>query len=184
MLAVAGCRGIIRRLRPRKADHSGPAAKAGPLRVTETREHAIHHHRPVYRNEGHRLRRRVPGGLHSPAQGRTRVRGGDDALHPSGRVHRLRRLRAGVPRGGDLREHRRDPVAPERSGRSQRGLPARRCRHDGQGRSDRRGSRRGAAGADGHPGRRTPGRARFSLTLALSALGFQLSDALSCLSDS
>ena len=55
----------------------------------------------------------------------------DDALHPSGGVHRLRRVRAGVPGRGDLREHRRDAVAPEGSDRGQRHLPQRRRRHDG-----------------------------------------------------
>ena len=61
-----------------------------------------------------------PGGLHPSAQGRSRVRGGDDAVYPSGGVHRLRRLRAGVSRGGDLRKHRCDAAAPERPDRSQR----------------------------------------------------------------
>ena len=41
----------------------------------------------------------------------------DDALHPSGGVHRLRRLRAGVPGVGDLREPRRDAGQPEGSDR-------------------------------------------------------------------
>ena len=44
---------------------------------------------------------------------------------------------------------------------------------DGAGRSDRRGARRGAAGADGHPGRRAPGRARIALS---AALRFQTSE--------
>ena len=43
-----------------------------------------------------------PGRLHPPAQGRARVRAGDDALHPSGRVHRLRGVRPGVSGGRDL----------------------------------------------------------------------------------
>ena len=40
-------------------------------------------------------------------------------------------------------------------------LPSGRCRHDGEGRSDRQGARRRPAGADGDSGRRAPGRARI-----------------------
>ena len=68
--------------------------------------HGLYDHGTLHRHEGQRLRRRVPGGLHPPAQGRSDVRGGRDALHPSRRVHRLRRVRAGVPGGGDLRARR------------------------------------------------------------------------------
>ena len=48
-----------------------------------------------------------------PAEGRAGVRGGRDALYSSRRVHRLRRLRAGVPGRGDLLA-RRDAAQVER----------------------------------------------------------------------
>ena len=57
--------------------------------------------RGLHRGQGPRLRGRLPGGLH--------LRGRGPALHPPRRVHRLRRLRAGVsgdghlPRGGRAR---------------------------------------------------------------------------------
>ena len=41
-----------------------------------------------------------------PAQGRAGLRVGEDAEHPSRRVHRLRRLRAGLPGGSDFRARR------------------------------------------------------------------------------
>src|SRR3972149_2449022 len=43
------------------------------------------------------MHRRVPGGLHSSTEGRAEVRAGRQALYRSGRVHRLRRLRARLP---------------------------------------------------------------------------------------
>src|SRR5687767_2047715 len=52
--------------------------------------------------------RRLPGRLHSPAEGRTRVPDGGNALHSSRRVHRLRRVCSGLSRRGNLRAGR-DP---------------------------------------------------------------------------
>src|SRR3989441_13140430 len=48
----------------------------------------------MHQREGSLLRGRVTRGLH--------LRGGGPALHPPRRVHRLRRVRAGVPGHGDL----------------------------------------------------------------------------------
>jgi len=48
----------------------------------------------------------LPGGLHPSEEGRSRVRRIRDVVHRSGRVHRLRRVRAGVSRFGDLRARR------------------------------------------------------------------------------
>src|SRR5258705_146439 len=66
----------------------------------------VYHHRTLRRHEGHCVCRRLPGGLHPSAEGRARLRIGATALHPSRRMHRLRRLRSGLSRGGDLRARR------------------------------------------------------------------------------
>src|SRR6266511_3724722 len=98
---------------------------------TSTARHAIkgvpaddlRHRRAVHRREGQVLHRRVPGRLH--------LRGRPDALHPPGRVRRLRCVRARLPGGGDLLRGRR-PGAVEGVHRHQRrlvrgaGLPRRR----------------------------------------------------------
>src|SRR6266568_3213239 len=62
----------------------------------------LHNLRTVHRHEGHGVRRRLSRGLHPPAQGRTAIRDRRAALHPSRRMHRLRRVRAGLSRGGDF----------------------------------------------------------------------------------
>src|SRR4029079_1426294 len=66
----------------------------------------LYHLRTLRRNEGYGVRGRLSGGLYSPAQGRTGVRGRGHAVYPSRRVHRLRRVRSGVPGRGDLRARR------------------------------------------------------------------------------
>ena len=57
----------------------------------------LRHRRALHRAEGQLLRRGVPGRLHPPDAGRARLRARRAALHRSGRVHRLRRLRRGLP---------------------------------------------------------------------------------------
>src|SRR5262249_11983898 len=118
------------------------------------------------RNEGYRLCRCVPRRLHPPAERRSGIRAGDDALHSPRGMHRLWRLRAGVPGRGDLREYRRNPRAPERPDRGQRGLSSRRHRCDGAGRSERPGARRFPTRDHGDPRCRATGRARKVLKLA------------------
>ncbi|CAA9385560.1 MAG: 4Fe-4S ferredoxin, iron-sulfur binding, partial [uncultured Nocardioides sp.] len=95
-------------------------------------------HRPaVRRPQGPRVRRRVSGRLH--------LRGQAHALHPPRRVCRLRRLRARVPRRGDLLRGRHaggvEGVLHGQRGLLQRPRLARRRRQDGrdrQGPPDRR----------------------------------------------
>ncbi|CAA9338474.1 MAG: Ferredoxin, partial [uncultured Gemmatimonadaceae bacterium] len=55
---------------------------------------ALRHHRSLHQRQGPFVRGRLPRRLH--------LRGSRAAVHPPGRVHRLRRLRARVPRDGDL----------------------------------------------------------------------------------
>ena len=63
---------------------------------------------PCIGTEGQLVRRGLPGRLHPPDPGRARLRQGRDALHRPRGVHRLRRLRRGLPRGRLLR---RGPAA-------------------------------------------------------------------------
>src|SRR4029079_3457953 len=58
-----------------------------------TTKHDLRCHRSVHQVQAHGLRGSLPGGL--------LLRGGEHARDPSGRVHRLRRLRARVPAKGD-----------------------------------------------------------------------------------
>ncbi|CAA9491464.1 MAG: Ferredoxin, partial [uncultured Solirubrobacterales bacterium] len=58
----------------------------------------LRHRRALHRAEGQLVRRGLPGRLHPPDARRARLRLGRDALHRSRRVHRLRRLRRGLPR--------------------------------------------------------------------------------------
>ena len=60
----------------------------------------------MHRDERHGLRGRLSCRLHSSTEGRAGVCGGGNAVYPSRRVHRLRRLRAGLPGRGDLRARR------------------------------------------------------------------------------
>ena len=61
----------------------------------------IHHYRALYRHEGQVVRGRLSGRLH-PRQRRRQA-----TVHRSGSLHRLRRMRFGVPGRGDLRRLRR-----------------------------------------------------------------------------
>ena len=117
----------------------------------------VRHYLALYRHQGSVLRRGLSGRLH-PVRRRCRPH----ALHRPDRLHRLRRVRAGLPGGRDL--HRR-----HRPGRGaalhpdQRTLvpgPGRRACHGRRRcRSGRAGSRaRGASARRGNAGRR--GRAR------------------------
>src|SRR5205823_5872641 len=87
-------------------------------------------------------------------------------VYPPRGVHRLRRVRARLPRRGDLREHRRDAGAPERPHRGERDLPQRRSRHDRTSGRDRQGARGVASRAHGRATRRASGGARAFLKLA------------------
>src|SRR5271167_3650785 len=60
----------------------------------------------LYWHKGHSLCRCLSGGLHPPQEGQREVCGRRDDLYRSGRVHRLRRLRACLPGFGDLRARR------------------------------------------------------------------------------
>ena len=59
--------------------------------------HGLRDRRALHRNQGQLLRRGLPGRLHPPDARRAGLRHGRAALHRPGRVHRLRRLRRGVP---------------------------------------------------------------------------------------
>src|ERR1035438_5965388 len=68
----------------------------------ENNNHGIRNRGTLHWNEGHCLCGCLPGGLHPSEEGRGHLRRSRDALHRPGRVHRLWRLRPGVPRIGDL----------------------------------------------------------------------------------
>src|SRR5438105_6624078 len=65
--------------------------------------YGIRYSRALHWNEGYGVRGRMSGRLYPPEERRSETRDGRDAVHRSGRVHRLRRVRAGLPRVGDLR---------------------------------------------------------------------------------
>src|SRR6202158_1371221 len=79
----------------------GQAFFAGTRPETLRRGNDPHHHRTLHRREGHGLRRCVPGGLHLRQE-----RGLGDALHPPGRVHRLRPLYRRLPGASHLYDGR------------------------------------------------------------------------------
>src|SRR5439155_3622455 len=66
--------------------------------------HGLYDRGTVRWNEGHRVRRRLPRRLHSPHEGEAGVRDRRASLHRTGDMYRLRRVRTGLPRRGDLRE--------------------------------------------------------------------------------
>src|ERR1017187_9178445 len=66
----------------------------------------IRNSRTLHRHQGHRLRRRLPGRLHSSEKRRAQLRGSGDALHRPGGMHRLRRVCSRLPGFGDLRSRR------------------------------------------------------------------------------
>src|SRR2546423_5653901 len=115
----------------------------------------------------------MPRGLYTPAEGRGRVCTDDDAVHSSGRVHRLRRVRAGVPRRRDLRECRRDARPPEGPHRGERDLPQRRAGHDRARGRDRQGARRRPCRHHGHSRDRASGGPRPLLTARRPAFSYQ-----------
>ena len=91
---------------------------------------------PCIGHEGQLLRRGLPGRLHPPDAGRARLRQGRAALHRSRGVHRLRRLRRGLPgrrllrrgpapgRVVEVRPDQRASTSPaSRSPRRRRGPP-------------------------------------------------------------
>ena len=76
--------------------------RAGDVGPTRDRERAARHlayviAEPCIGTEGQLLRRGLPGRLHPPDPRRARLRRRRAALHRSRRVHRLRRLRRGLP---------------------------------------------------------------------------------------
>src|ERR1035441_2261426 len=93
---------------PRFAPRSGTSELFLPVRLCYVlntwgnNSHGIRNRGTLHWNEGHGLCGRLPGGLHPSEEGRDQVRGSRDALYRPGRVHRLRRLRPGVPRIGDF----------------------------------------------------------------------------------
>src|SRR5262249_7677634 len=62
----------------------------------------VYHLRTLYRNQGYGMCGRLSGGLHSPPEGRSGIHDSRNALYSPGRMHRLRRVCAGVPGRGDL----------------------------------------------------------------------------------
>src|SRR6185295_8102431 len=93
---------------PHAPSYTYAMARRGPARMItredrRSRRNDLCNRRGMHWGKGPRLRRRLPGGLH--------LRGRRSALHPSRRVHRLRRVRARVPgdrdlsRGGCAAEH-------------------------------------------------------------------------------
>ena len=87
-----------------------------PPRSCRTKEerlrHGLRHRRALHRHQGQLVRRGLPGRLHPPDARRARLRQGRAALHRPRGVHRLRRVRRGVP---GRRVLRRGP-APGRVG--------------------------------------------------------------------
>src|SRR5829696_8454886 len=65
--------------------------------------HGLRHRRALHRHQGQLVRRGVPGGLHPPDARRARLRQGRAAVHRPRGVHRLRRVRRGLPRRRMLR---------------------------------------------------------------------------------
>ena len=60
-------------------------------------DHGLRHRRALHRHEGQLVRRGLSGRLHPSDARRARLRPGQAALHRPGGVHRLRRLRRGLP---------------------------------------------------------------------------------------
>src|SRR5215216_2846766 len=89
------------------------------------RGHDLRHRRQLH--QGRLLHRGLPRRLHSPQAGGARLRDRRAALHRPGGVHRLRRLRGGVPGRRDL-PGLRGPREVRIRARSQRGV-LRRAEH-------------------------------------------------------
>src|SRR5262245_19879341 len=91
---------------PNEAQHAPGNFALGLSLFKEEAFHDLRDRGAVYQHQGHGLRRGVPDRLHPSEEGRAGFRERDQALHRPRDLHRLWRVRAGVPSPGDLPEGR------------------------------------------------------------------------------